>query len=426
MARAVARNTLRTFYLALVLLAFTLFIPAIPGASTGQPISLFQKNPQCQTEQGTPLPAHGTIPSDGISDREDVAVPFNILEDIKRGQEFLENKSVGSSLRTKKKTVKVACRKKRGRKKTNTKIVIERSISPNFLLAVEDLDEQEIRQVRVTASGCMTDGFQVKTIRVNGVGSRFEVTYPDDMVILALRTTVRAGKGGFEEVVYTPYSPQIDTPEVRDAGIRYLAQQIELARRDLQDRRVRLAGFDMLGSDIPADVSLALSIIEHIDPGRFKSCPRGQEISLIHEVLTIIGANTVNAYAYSRSPAGAMGLFQIMPATYKTLLRAYPMAGLNRDFVAGCKDHVNAAKASLLLFDHDLQSLPRDQVREVAKSLKATGMYLAASYNCGPKRVEKSIRKCGNDAWTCHLPTETKIYLEKFDSVWDWGIPTIK
>src|SRR5208283_308806 len=156
---------------------------------------------------------------------------------------------------------------------------------------------------------------------------------------LALRTTVRDGKNGFKEVVYTPYSPQIDTPQVRQAGLDYLMTQIELARRDLESRQGRFYGFDRLSTDIPTDISLDLSIIEHIDPVRFRHCPKGKETDLIHEVLTIIGANTVNAYAYSRSPAGAMGLFQIIPPTYKRLRNKYPRAGLIKDFLTGCTDH---------------------------------------------------------------------------------------
>ena len=46
--------------------------------------------------------------------------------------------------------------------------------------------------------------------RDNGVVSRFGVTYPKHMAILALRTTVRSGNG-LKEVIYTPYSPEIDT-----------------------------------------------------------------------------------------------------------------------------------------------------------------------------------------------------------------------
>jgi hypothetical protein len=44
-------------------------------------------------------------------------------------------------------------------------------------------------------------------------------------------------------------------------------------------------------------------------------------------------------------------------------------------------------------------------------------MFIAAAYNCGPKRVEKSARACKGQ-WTCRLPEETRVYLDKFNAVW--------
>jgi hypothetical protein len=343
------------------------------------------------------------------------ALTFDIRADIKRGQEFLKDKIAGYS--PVKEEKRITFFDKKGRKRE--KLVLEKVIKPNFLLAVEDLKERKIRQVLITDKGCVTDGFEVTKNRDNGVGSKFEVTYPENMAVLALRTTVRSGKNSFREVVYTAYTPEIDTWQVRKAGLDYLAWQIELARGDLDARKVNLIGFNGLDDDIMLpEVALVLSIIEHIDPVRFKNCPEGDRIALVHEVLTIIGANTINAYAYSKSPAGARGLFQLVPDTYKRLRDKYPQAGLKKDFVLGCTDHLNAAKASLLLFDSDLADLPRGRLSAIKSNTRAAGMYLAAAYNCGAGRVEKSARKCGNH-WACLLPEETKIYLKKFDVVWD-------
>jgi hypothetical protein len=238
------------------------------------------------------------------------------------------------------------------------------------------------------------------------------------MAVLALRTTVRSGPNSFKEVVYTPYSPGIDTWQVRRAGLEYLVRQIDLAHQDLKARNVSLTGFDGLSANTMAsDVSLVLSIIEHIDPVRFKNCPQGEENALVHEVLTIVGANTTEAYAYSKSSAGARGLFQLIPDTYRRLREKYPRAGLMKDFVSGSLDHGNAAKASMLLFDSDLADLPRERMADMRQNIRAIGTYLAAAYNCGAGRVQKSARVCG-DNWTCRLPEETKLYLKKFDVVW--------
>ena len=337
-------------------------------------------------------------------------IGFDIREDIARGQEFLKDKIAGcSEVRAEKRVTFL----KKGRKRE--KLVVERIVRPNFLLAVEDLKERKIRQVLITSRGYVTEGFHVKRIRANGVASRFEVTYPENMAILALRTTVRSGKG-LKEVVYTPYSPEIDTKEVRKAGLDYLMGRITAARSDLAAKRVRLTEFER-GDGIPMEISLVLSIIEHIDPVRFEHY-KGNEIALVHEVLTIIGANTTEAYRYSRSPAGAMGLFQFIPKTYRRLLQEYRSAGLIRDFVSGCTDHLNAAKASLLLFNSDLASLPTRLWSAARRDGRSLGMFIAAAYNCGPERVEKSARACKGQ-WTCRLPEETRIYLEKFDVVWN-------
>jgi hypothetical protein len=100
--------------------------------------------------------------------------------------------------------------------------------------------------------------------------------------------------------------------------------------------------------------------------------------------------------------------------TDRRLLERYRRAGLTRDFVSGCNDHVNAAKASLLLFNADLASLWSAATRDD----RSLGMVIAVAYNCGPKGVEKSARAC-KGRWTCLLPQETKIYLKKYDAVWN-------
>jgi len=343
----------------------------------------------------------------GVSD--DHERPFDIMQEIRRAQEFLQDKTAGYSEEPEQKTR--VFRDKHGRKKE--KVVWEKVVKPNFLLAVEDLRERKI------SPGSVTSGFEVTKCRANGVGSRFEVEHPEHMAVLALRTMVHSDGKSYKEVVYTPYSPEIDTWQVRKAGLDYLMHQIECAYKDLKMSNVRLGGFRRLEAQVtPTEVALVLSIIEHIDPLRFKSCPEGQETALVHEVLALIGANTINAYAYSKSSAGARGLFQFIPKTYERIREKYPTAHLNRRFVAGCNDHVNAAKASLLLFDSDLADASRKWLLSLRKNVRAVGLYLAAAYNCGSKRVEESAKECGNQ-WTCRLPEETKTYLKKFDVVWD-------
>jgi DNA sulfur modification protein DndE len=367
-----------------------------------------EKAARAETEETITVESDISFRSEGQAARE---ADFDIREDIERAQKFLKDKVAGHTVAIERDVVPFRDRK--GRRKQ--KIVVRRIVRPNFLLAVEDLKERQIKLVRITERGCVTEGFRVTRTRDNGVASRFEVTHPENMAILALRTTVRS-ENGFKEVVYTPYSPEIDTWQVRKAGFDYLVERIREARSDLMEKRVKLAGFRRV-SDMPIDVSMVLSIIEHIDPERFMHS-KGNEIALVQEVLTVIGANTTAAYSYSKSPAGARGLFQFVPDTYRRLREKYREAGLHKDFVSGCNDHTNAAKASLLLFDADFATLPAKWLSAAGKDGRSIGMYLAAAYNCGSARAERSARECKGQ-WTCLLPEETRIYLKKFEAVWN-------
>ena len=153
-------------------------------------------------------------------------VGFDIREDIRKARKFLERKRSGYTVTIERTTVPVTDRHGRTREKVVTRKVME----PSFLLAVEDLRERRLRQVRYTSRGCETEGFDVVRTRKNGVASRFEVRYPGNIAVLALRTMVHAGKKGYKEVVYTPYGPEIDTRQVREDGLNYLRGQIESAR----------------------------------------------------------------------------------------------------------------------------------------------------------------------------------------------------
>ena len=143
---------------------------------------------------------------------------FDIREEIAKARAFLSDMKSGYTVCIEKSMMRV-----RGRRGTTKLRVVTRSIvEPVFLLAVEDLNEGSIKAVRFTKRGCETEGFDVVKTRKNGVASRFEVRSPGNMAVLALRTMVHGGEKGYKEVVYTPYSPQIDTPEVREEGLTYL------------------------------------------------------------------------------------------------------------------------------------------------------------------------------------------------------------
>ncbi len=346
------------------------------------------------------------------------SINFNIFEDIARARAMLERANCGFKVvRTKTvKKIKVGKKGKKGQK-YRTQVTYGKPELGEFtiLLAVENVPTREIKIVRVHPRlGARSENAVIEAGKANGVNTKFTIISQEHHIVLALKRPVRSA-GGFKEVVYTPYSEGIDIPAVRKAGLDYLRNVISDAKNDLLRRRVNPRSCN---SFIDNDMSLVLAIIEHIDPGKFTSGKYTPE-KLINETLVILGANKQNAYRYSRSKAGAMGLFQFMPGTYKRIVNLYPQAGLNRDFVRGMEDHENAAKASFLLFDADIYVLSDARKQRLFEDPPALGRFLASAYNCGPGRTRGSMEKHGEN-WASAIPSETKIYLQEFDAVLAW------
>ncbi len=342
-------------------------------------------------------------------------INFDIFEDIARARVRLEKMSCGFTV-VRPKTVKKVKTKKKGKKWKQ----VVRYRKPELgrftiLLAVENVKTREIEVIRVHPRlGGHTDRAVIEPGKANGVNTKFTIISPEHHVVLALKRPVRHGTT-FREAIYTPYSEGLDIPSVREAGLEYLQGVIDSAKNDLIGRRVRPLS---CSSFIDNDISVVLAIVEHIDPQKFTSGRYTAE-KLINETLVILGTNRHNAYRYSKSKAGAVGLFQFIPATYKRVLNLYPQAGLIRDFAQGMADHENAAKASFLLFDADMNVLSDARRSRLLDDPSATGRFLASAYNCGPGRTRNCMERYGNN-WASAVPAETQIYLRKFEAVLNW------
>ena len=116
-------------------------------------------------------------------------------------------------------------------------------------------------------------------------------------------------------------------------------------------------------------------------------------------------------------PPRGQGLFQFIPGTREDPAEV-PGARLGERFCRGMHRPPECCQGITPSFDSDLNDLPGEYLHAISRDVQAVGRYLAAAYNCGSKRVERSLRNC-TDVWTCVLPEETRIYLRKFDSVWD-------
>ena len=344
-------------------------------------------------------------------DSHDV-INFNIFEDIARARELLDKMSCGFKVVRSKKVVKV----KKGKKVRNVTRWGRNELGEfTILLAVENLKNREIQVIRVHPKlGARTQGAIVEPGKSNGVNTKFTIIYPQRHVVLAIKRPVRHGTT-FREVIYTPYSEGLDIPVVRKAGLEYLQNTISKAKNDLVARRVRPRS---CSSFIENDVSVVLAIIEHIDPMKFTSGKYTVE-KLINETLVIMGTNRHKAYRFSVSKAGARGLFQFIPSTYRRISNLYPQAGLIGDFVRGMEDHENAAKASFLLFDTDMRVLSDTRKEQLMNDPPALERFLASAYNCGPGRVRGAMDRYGEN-WQSGVPAETQIYIQKFDAVRQW------
>lgn len=92
-----------------------------------------------------------------------------------------------------------------------------------------------------------------------------------------------------------------------------------------------------------------------------------------------------------RSPAGAMGEMQVMPATARD-----PGYGV-RPWQGGADD---------------LARVGRDYRATMERRYNGDPAAMWAAYNAGPRRVDEAKREHG-DNWLAHMPAETRNYVTR-------------
>lgn len=314
------------------------------------------------------------------------------------------------------------------KKKKKGKHATKGRIDYDIDFAVGNLATGEIELVKIPRSSAQKatttvplkkGPFTLTFKKWNGCNTPFEVKKPDGYVVLALRCLLGKGKN-IESLVYTPYTKDIDTEELRGIGYTYLQKKLVDAASDLKRLNVASLSFPKeLSSDaVPISVAFRLALIEHIEPSLIRTVPVAE---LVNKVLVIVAANQGDAYSTSMSKAGAYGQFQFIPKTYKVMVARYPKARLITDFRSGMRDHLNAAKASLLLFDSDLAVADPPLRHALRAHPNDLALYLAASYNGGAGKAVKAIKKNGggftNGTWRHNLFPETRNYLDKIEEV---------
>ncbi len=277
----------------------------------------------------------------------------------------------------------------------------------SYVLTKDQFLDSGVGTVALTASGKQVIS---RTIRGNGVNTPVVVSDMNGKVHLPLVVQYpRENRGVMQEMAYyVSTHPGLVTPEVVNAGRFYVRNTIDIARDILKKK-----GFGI--EPKVADFAERLSTVEHVDHLRFRTEPHA---NIYNDIFTLFALNEGQTYRYSVSSAGAGGMVQMIPPTYRMVRARFPQANLMPDFVEGMRNHVNASQAMLLYMQmtwNDLKASPT-----IANAL-ATGIakqehLMAAGYNSNPAKLPGYVSRGGAD-WGLLIPRETKIYLQIWDSL---------
>ena len=284
-----------------------------------------------------------------------------------------------------------------------------------------------------------TENLSIKVVWWNSFNSVYEVANRPDMIIIANRYPLpsksipdpkQRSAREYTDIVYVPYSDQLQTPELVQAGKDYIKEMVDVAFASLQTNNVKSRSVPgQLVSDIVnKDFLKNIIVVEHVDPTAF-AIANDDGRNLTDRVLTIIGTNRENAYAYTGSPAGANGIAQFISPTYKTMRLTYPSAKLITDFMLGTATHDNAIKAMALFFDAYKREITDKVTRKqvLAQLGGVSEEMMSMAYNGGPNRVVRAVNTYGAKWLTSQLTAsvtkvfrpETLNYITKFQSIRD-------
>ncbi|MEO8042805.1 MAG: hypothetical protein ABI646_09365, partial [Acidobacteriota bacterium] len=251
---------------------------------------------------------------------------------------------------------------------------------------------------------------RVRTIRGNGVNTPIVITDDSGETHLPLMVqypVVREGKYT-ETAYYMSTHPGLGTQEVVNAGRYYVHNIIEIARDRLKEKGI------IIEPKI-ADIAERLATVEHVDHTRFRS---EFHQNIFNDIFTLYALNEGQTYRYSVSSAGAGGMVQMIPSTYRMVRSWHSNVPLTPDFVEGMRNHVNATQAMLLYMQrtwNDLVASPT-VANAFSSGIATQDQLMAAGYNSNPAKIAGYINR-GGENWTSLIPRETKIYLQIYESL---------
>jgi hypothetical protein len=274
-------------------------------------------------------------------------------------------------------------------------------------LSKADFLDKDAETVARSSSG---KTFRLRTVRPNYVNTAVRVTDAEGREFQPLVVQYPVERGGAlrEVAYYSSAHPALRSPELVAGGRGYV-------HRMLDEAAARLARHGKVISPEIIDAAERLCVVEHTDHKRFKT---EDHASLYNEIFTLYALNAGDTYRFSVSSAGAGGMVQMIPPTYKAIREMHPEVALNPDFVAGMRDHANALEAMLLYMQGTWDDLLKhEEVRQaLAENVATQTELLAAGYNSNPMRLHLYLER-GGTAWRTLIPAETQMYLRIYASV---------
>jgi len=373
---------------ALAALAATAILPFSVFADTNTDISNQTNTAQNQITQTT---------------QSTVTIP-PLLQHIYDAKQMLQNVELDDTIVPLIKTIK--------RKKVQVGYMLS---TKDAALAIWDPAANQIDIVKGTLSATKFNftanpNITVKQNAFNGVNTNFTVEQPVGGVVLALKYLLsnpdsgnKANiEAGLQPIVYVPYSPDLSTQEIADAGAAYLDKVMDTVVFQLNQIQSASVPGEKLTDAIKPSIIKALIYAEHTSGTDFNDPNSMQD--LINRLNILFATNQDQTFGYSVSSGGARGIAQFIPSTYLGVVQRHPYANLISDPIIGLNDQINSIKAEYLLID-DYIAAVHARIADAFNPAYSYD-YGAAAYNGGVSRVAKAVETFG-DSWNVDPSAQT-------------------
>ena len=247
-------------------------------------------------------------------------------------------------------------------------------------------------------------GLQIPIVTFSGSQTAYRDNDPNMVVVGTVQASMASAKVKKKTVYkpvfgyYVPYNNELYSTETLAAGSDYLSAVIKEAFDELDAKVITSRAFpgQALTSVIDPYLIKSIAVIEHADSQIYADDASEEALG---RFLVKLALNKEGALNSALSTAGARGMVQFIPSTYKLMVTKRSDLELIPDFVKGMADHKNAIKAEAAYLDMILADLPQS-IRDMYVADKGSAAsYIAAGYNGGSSRVKKAIKTWG-DNWS--------------------------